>query len=176
MIHIYVLIALSAIVFIFCSSHRNTSNQRLSVFLETSKILFGVVLVCSLVLTFMFVEKRDDLLKNIPFVSIDDSKYVTVDNSATMLLSETSGAQLHEDFILDDSLKIDELASWLDNRYSSVDLYVKSGSTILYSKSLGRVDRKAGTEILDTYNLWKSDGVLPKEKIRYKFLCFYMDV
>ena len=75
-----------------------------------------------------------------------------------------------------DDLKLDELAEWLDSRYSNVDIFVKKGSTIIYAKSLGKVDKRVGSEVLGYYNQWRNEGTLPRQEVRYKFLCFYMDV
>lgn len=30
--------------------------------------------------------------------------------------------------------------------------------------------------VLDYYNQWKIKGTLPRQNVKYKFLCFYMDV
>lgn len=30
--------------------------------------------------------------------------------------------------------------------------------------------------VLDYYNQWKTKGTLPRQNVKYKFLCFYMDV
>lgn len=176
MIHIYVALVVLVLAFMFSSIYARVAGGFIKNLLELSKIISGVVLVICLVLIFCMIERRDTFFKELPFTSIENSDNIVVDNSAVMLLSETSGAQIHEDFILTDDLKLDELADWLDNRYSNVDIFVKQGSDIIYAKSLGRVDRKVGSEILDYYNQWKTEGTLPRQKVRYKFLCFYMDV
>lgn len=176
MIHIYVVLVVLVLTFMFSSIYARVSSGSIGVLLETLKIISGVVLVICLIFIFCMIEHRDNFLKKLPFMSIESSEDIEVDTSAVMLLSETSGAQIHEDFILTDDLKLDELANWLDNRYSNVDIFVKKGSSIIYAKSLGRVDRKVGSEVLDYYNQWKNEGTLPRQKVRYKFLCFYMDV
>lgn len=176
MIHIYVVLVVLVLTFMFSSIYARVSSGSIGVLLETLKIISGVVLVTCLILIFCMIEHRDNFLKKLPFMSIESSEDIEVDTSAVMLLSETSGAQIHEDFILTDDLKLDELANWLDNRYSNVDIFVKKGSSIIYAKSLGRVDRKVDSEVLDYYNQWKNEGTLPRQKVRYKFLCFYMDV
>lgn len=176
MIHIYVALVVLVLTFMFSSIYARVSSGIVGALLETLKAITGVVLVICLILIFCMIEHRDAFLKKLPFMSIESSEDIEVDTSAVMLLSETSGAQIHEDFILTDDLKLDELANWLDNRYSNVDIFVKKGSSIIYAKSLGRVDRKAGSEVLDYYNQWKNEGTLPRQKVRYKFLCFYMDV
>lgn len=176
MIHIYVVLVVLVLIFMFSSIYARVSSGSIGVLLETLKILTGVVLVTCLILIFCMIEHRDGFLKKLPFMSIESSEDIEVDTSAVMLLSETSGTQIHEDFILTDDLKLDELANWLDNHYSNVDIFVKKGSSIIYAKSLGRVDKKVGSEVLDYYNQWKNEGTLPRQKVRYKFLCFYMDV
>ena len=176
MIHIYVVLVVLVLTFMFSSIYARVSSGSIGVLLETLKIFTGVVLVICLIFIFCMIEHRDNFLKKLPFMSIESSEDIEVDTSAVMLLSETSGAQIHEDFILTDDLKLDELANWLDNRYSNVDIFVKKGSSIIYAKSLDRVDRKVGSEVLDYYNQWKNEGTLPRQKVRYKFLCFYMDV
>lgn len=176
MIHIYIALGVLILIFMFTSIYARVTNTYISRLLELFKFVSGVCLVCCLIITFCIVERRDNFLNNLPFTSIEDSSNITVDNSGVMFLSETSGMKIHEDFILTDDIKLDELANWLDNRYSSVDIFVKKGSSIIYTKSLGKVDRKVGTEVLDYYNQWKNTGTLPRQEVRYKFLCFYMDV
>lgn len=176
MIHIYVALIVLVLIFMFSSIYARVVAGAVKSLLEWLKLVSGVVLVTYLLLIFCMVERRDIFFKSLPFTSIEDSSDIIVDNSGVMLLSETSGVKIHEDFILTDDLKLDELANWLDNRYSSVDIFVKKGSNIIYTKSLGKVDRKVGTEVLDYYNQWKNTGTLPRQKVRYKILCFYMDV
>lgn len=176
MIHIYVALVVLVLTFMFSSIYARVSNGFVGAILETAKAISGVVLVICLILIFCMIEHRDNFLKQLPFMSIENSDSIEIDTTGVMLLSETSGAQVHEDFILTDDLKLDELANWLDTRYSNVDIFVKKGSSIIYAKSLGRVDRKVGSEVLDYYNQWRNEGTLPRQKVRYKFLCFYMDV
>lgn len=176
MIHIYVALIVLVLIFMFSSIYARVVTGAVKSLLEGLKLISGVVLVTCLLLIFCMVERRDAFFESLPFTSIEDSSDITVDNSGVMLLSEMSGVQIHEDFILTDDLKLDELANWLDNRYSSVDIFVKKGSDIIYTKSLGRVDRKVGSEVLDYYNQWKTKGTLPRQNVKYKFLCFYMNV
>lgn len=176
MIHIYIALVVLVLTFMFSSIYVRVSNGFVSAVLEILKVTSGVALVICLVLIFCMIEHRDSFLKQLPFMGIESSDNIEVDATGVMLLSETSGVQIHEDFILTDDLKLDELANWLDNRYSNVDIFVKKGSNIIYAKSLGRVDRKVGSEVLDYYNQWRNEGTLPRQKVRYKFLCFYMDV
>ena len=176
MIHIYVASIVLVLVFMFSSNYARVSGGVIKSILEVFKAVSGVALVICLVLIFCMIEHRDDFFKSLPFTSIENSSDIEVDTSGVMLLSETSGAQVHEDFILTDDLKLDELAEWLDNRYSNVDIFVKKGSTIIYTKSLGRVDKRVGSEVLGYYNQWRNEGTLPRQEVRYKFLCFYMDV
>ena len=176
MIHIYVALIVLVLIFMFSSIYARVVTGAVKSLLEGLKLISGVVLITCLLLIFCMVERRDAFFESLPFTSIEDSSDITVDNSGVMLLSEMSGVQIHEDFILTDDLKLDELANWLDNRYSSVDIFVKKGSDIIYTKSLGRVDRKVGSEVLDYYNQWKTKGTLPRQNVKYKFLCFYMNV
>ncbi len=176
MIHIYVALIVLVLIFMFSSIYARVVTGAVKSLLEGLKLISAVVLVTCLLLIFCMVERRDAFFESLPFTSIEDSSDITVDNSGVMLLSEMSGVQIHEDFILTDDLKLDELADWLDNRYSSVDIFVKKGSDIIYTKSLGRVDRKVGSEVLDYYNQWKTKGTLPRQNVKYKFLCFYMNV
>lgn len=176
MIHIYVALIVLVLIFMFSSIYARVVTGAVKSLLEELKLISGVVLITCLLLIFCMVERRDAFFESLPFTSIEDSSDITVDNSGVMLLSEMSGVQIHEDFILTDDLKLDELANWLDNRYSSVDIFVKKGSDIIYTKSLGRVDRKVGSEVLDYYNQWKTKGTLPRQNVKYKFLCFYMNV
>lgn len=176
MIHIYVALIVLVLIFMFSSIYARVVTGAVKSLLDGLKLISGVVLVTCLLLIFCMVERRDAFFESLPFTSIEDSSDINVDNSGVMLLSETSGVQIHEDFILTDDLKLDELANWLDNRYSSVDIFVKKGSDIIYTKSLGRVDRKVGSEVLDYYNQWKTKGTLPRQNVKYKFLCFYMNI
>lgn len=176
MIHIYVALIVLVLIFMFSSIYARVVTGAVKSLLEGLKLISGVVLVTCLLLIFCMVERRDAFFESLPFTSIEDSSDIIVDNSGVMLLSETSDVKIHEDFILTDDLKLDELANWLDNRYSSVDIFVKKGSDIIYTKSLGRVDRKVGSEVLDYYNQWKTKGTLPRQNVKYKFLCFYMNV
>lgn len=176
MIHIYVALIVLVLIFMFSSIYARVVTGAVKSLLEGLKLISGVVLITCLLLIFCMVERRDAFFESLPFTSIEDSSDIIVDNSGVMLLSETSGVKIHEDFILTDDLKLDELANWLDNRYSSVDIFVKKGSDIIYTKSLGRVDRKVGSEVLDYYNQWKTKGTLPRQNVKYKFLCFYMNV
>lgn len=176
MIHIYVLLVVLVLIFMFTSIYARLFDTFIGKVLSLFKLISGVGLVCCLIVIFCIVERRDNFFNSLPCTSIEDSSDIVVDNSGVMLLSETSGMKIHEDFILTDDIKLNELANWLDNRYSSVDIFVKKGSSILYIKSLGKVDRKVGTEVLDYYNQWKNTGTLPRQKVRYKFLYFYMDV
>lgn len=176
MIHIYVALIALVLIFMFSSIYARVVAGAVKSLLEGVKLISGVVLVVCLLLIFCMVERRDAFFESLLFTSIEDSSDIAVDNSGVMLLSETSGMKIHEDFILTDNIKLDELANWLDNRYSSVDIFVKKGSSIIYTKSFGKVDRKIGTEVLDYYNQWKNTGTLPRQEVRYKFLCFYMDI
>lgn len=176
MIHIYVALIVLVLIFMFSSIYARVVTGAVKSLLEGLKLISGVVLITCLLLILCMVERRDAFFESLPFTSIEDSSDITVDNSGVMLLSEMSGVQIHEDFILTDDLKLDELVNWLDNRYSSVDIFVKKGSDIIYTKSLGRVDRKVGSEVLDYYNQWKTKGTLPRQNVKYKFLCFYMNI
>ena len=175
-IHIYVALIVLVLIFMFNSTYAGVTEGVVKSILEILKLISGVVLVVCLYLISCITEQKDISFKSIPFTSIENSANISIDTSAVMILSQVSGMQIHEDFILTDDLRSDKLDTWLNSRYGSIVIYVKKGSDVLYTKPLERVDKKASTEVLDYYNQWKTEGTLPRQNVRYKFLCFYMDV
>ena len=124
--------------------------------LSLFKLISGVGLVCCLIVIFCIVERRDNFFNSLPFTSIEDSSDIVVDNSGVMLLSETSGMKIHEDFILTDDIKLNELANWLDNRYSSVDIFVNQ--KVVYKNDI--------EVLLDSFKVRK---IFFKYKLKSKF-------
>ena len=128
-------------------------------------LLFGIVSV-----------KRLDIIEKIPFASIDDNMYESVSNKGSFSIESGSSALLSTEFVFTDETTVEEIGDYLGKTNKATYIYVKEGSEIVWAHNLGVIDEAYSSQLLDTYNSWKDNGTVPKDKVRYKFLFFYIDV
>lgn len=146
----------------------------LSFITGTVFLIPDIVLV---IITALILFRVDSVFTQIPYTEIDYSEDgIVVDNSGTFILDSSQSAQSVNQFIINDSTNLDELAEWLENTTKNTYIRIVNGSDLVAKINLGVVDETSGTYILSQYNNWKADGTLEYDYDTYKFLCFYLEV
>lgn len=130
-------------------------------------IVLGFVLICV---------NLGSKAKDIPFISVEDSETIEIKEDGVVLLNITSSAVTHNEFYITSGTVVEDIQKYLVGNSKPVYFKIKSGQDILYSNNLGVLTSKDAQSILDLYNSWKANGVLPREKIMFHFLFMYFEV
>ena len=143
-------------------------------YIGLSTLFYALALGC-IIFIGLALGQYDDLILKIPFTKIDASEEVSINNIGSFTLEWGSSAFLMNEFTVVDSTTEEELSDWLSDSEKSVTIYIKEASRVVWSKNLGMTDNSSSKSILDIYKTWKSDGVVPKDKVRYSIFNFYFD-
>lgn len=135
----------------------------------------GVVILVLLIVTFLSVNRKDDIFLQIPGTRIENSAVVEVSNSGSMYLDSSQSVYIDNKFFMSDD-GFDDLSDWLEETQKVVHLYIVDGSKTLYHRNLGLYEDGMEASVRSIYRSWKNDGVVPADAIRYWFLIFYLEV
>lgn len=139
------------------------------------KTVIGVAILCLLGVTFVAVNRNDDVFLQIPGTHIENSAVVEVSNSGSMYLDSSQSAYIDNKFFMSDE-GFDDLSDWLEDTKKAVHLYIVDGSKTLYHRNLGTYEAGMESSVRSIYRSWKQDGVVPADAVRYWFLIFYLEV
>lgn len=140
------------------------------------KIIFGLITLACLVFIVSCMTGNTDIIDKIPYTSYDTSGELEVSNNGVMSLEwSTSTVDKHE-YIITGDYDSDSVKEFLESSQKSIIVYIKEKDSIVYSSNLGLATDTMYLQIKDIYETWKTSGVVPRDKIRYKVLCFYFDV
>lgn len=165
MIHIF--IPLLASLLLGATIHKR--NAFVGTCFYVLALIFGVV-------TGVCWNGQPYLVDSIPLISIDDSEQMTISNKGVAYVESGYSPSLSSQFMLSDNIDKNALTEWLKDSNHVVYFYVKEGNDYVWSRSLGLADENLCDEIVGIYESWRTDGTVPKNKVRYRFLCFYIDV
>lgn len=140
------------------------------------KILSGIICLIFAVIVCLFINRKDDIVDKIPFTSIDESSQVVVEKDGVMYIESDYSGVLKNEYVLTGDFDEDDVSEWLSKVTRAVNIHIKSKDKVIWSHSIGVVDSDSVSEIQEIYETWLNDGTVPKDKIRYEFLCFYLDV
>lgn len=170
MIHIYIpIIASFAVSGIF---QRYGKNKLKGVFL-----IIGLLFVCVALLCLSGGRAS--------FIGVDDSYTIEVGKSGVFYLDAGKSQAISDEYFITGELDVEDLTEYLTSAVRTVTICIKDGDKLLYSRHLGNVSDTsvfgislddAVRVIADTYESWATNGVVPKDTVRYTFLCFYLDV
>lgn len=135
----------------------------------------GVVILALLIVTFLSVNRKDDIFLQIPGTRIENSAVFEVSNSGSMYLDSSQSVYIDNKFFMSDD-GFDDLSDWLEETQKAVHLYIVDGSKTLYHRNLGLYEDGMEASVRSIYRSWKNDGVVPADAIRYWFLIFYLEV
>ena len=138
------------------------------------RLLVAIPLVFIVVVMTLLISRGDDFANKVPFISKSSSE-VTVKEGVFTLKSGVSST-LGDEFVFTGEPQLEDIESFLNNTTKAVYIYIKSGQDIIYSNNLGLLQKDDAQYVLDLYNNWKTTCILPSERTRYKFFCFYCDV
>lgn len=108
------------------------------------------------------------ILKQIPFIVVEDSGVEFIENGVFELHSGVT-AMIDSEYVITDSIQKEDIENWLLNQHKNVYIYIKKGDNINYSYNLGIVDKKniesQSNFILDTYNKWVEGQGIPTSEV-----------
>lgn len=134
---------------------------------------FAIILTICLVFTATVTTAPDDVLEKMITVEAPDKE---VDRSGSMYLSSGSGIHLSNEFYFSTDTDKKELGEYLNKCSRDINLVIKKGDNYLYSKNLGRINDSYAEKLIEQYDRWQETGLIPTDKVRYKFLIFYFDL
>lgn len=117
-----------------------------------------------------------DYLRNLSFLTIEESGSVDVDKSGSFTVEgNVLSFVVKDDYTVTAETTLESLNEWKEKQNKNIKVYVKSGDSIVYSKNLGFVSTVDMQEVLDLYKRFKSSGNLPSEKVRISYGAIYVD-
>lgn len=140
------------------------------------QIVSSAVVLVFLVVLALGVSRNDALFEKLPFTSIEDSEEIAIGTDGVMYVESSQSAFLENEYFLSDDFDAESLQSWLNDTSKPVYLHIKSKDSLVWSYNLGMCNEATASTIEELYNSWKANGVVPREKVRYKFIWFYFEV
>ena len=119
--------------------------------------VFGILLTICLVSIACLVSFPDRVVKQIVTIEAEDK---AVDTSGVMYLSSGSGIHLSNEYYFSSNSTKEDVAEYLNKCVKEVNLAIG----------------EEAENLVNQYKSWQETGVLPSDKVRYKFLIFYFDL
>lgn len=163
MIHILVPIFISFLT-IFCVEK------------QSLKILFSVSNLFFVVLTILFISRYDNIVNKIPFTRIDDSEYTIIDENGVMFLESGYSSMLSNEYLITGEFDEDSVEKWVETTNRAIKVGIMNKDSVIWSYSIGVANDDSVSRIREIYETWVESKKVPKDSIRYQFLCFYIDI
>ena len=143
---------------------------------KTVQITFFSITLLLFVLILLFTSKKDNIIRFIPFTEIDNSRVVRVQNKGKCYLTKGVDLQLSGSFELDVNSNYTEVSDYISDSSKNLYMIIKNNGNIVYSYEFGKSNEQDAINIMSIYYTWYTSAFLPRNKIRYKFLIFFLDV
>lgn len=163
MIHILVPIFISSLA-IFC-----VEKQSLKTLFSLSNLFFAV-------LTILFISRYDNIVNKIPFTRIDDSEYTIIDENGVMFLESGYSSMLSNEYLITGEFDEDSVEKWVETTNRAIKVGIMNKDSVIWFHSIGVANDNSVSRIREIYETWVESKKVPKDSIRYQFLCFYIDI
>ena len=168
MIHMYIPLAICIVIFLVTYKKVKGVENLLVIVSALGVAIFSILPILA--------STKPDLFLKVPETSMLTEDVINIGYDGTMILEESSGVGYTAEYIFDDSTTVTDLDDFIKYEDTNYTLVIKKGSDYLYRKSYPATSEDVFNEILGIYNSWKKNGVVPNDKVIYKFLCFYFEV
>lgn len=168
MIHMYIPLAICIVIFLVTYKKVKGVENLLVIINALGVAIFSILPILA--------STKPDLFLKIPETSMLTEDVIDIGYDGTMLLEESSGVGYTAEYIFDDSTTVTDLDDFIKYEDTNYTLVIKKGSDCLYRKNYPTTSEDVFNEMLGIFNSWKQNGVVPNDKVIYKFLCFYFEV